>query len=71
MGVKSRGEGFIALQTFHETAQLLAPARMAQLAQRLGFNLPDTFASHLKILTDFFKGVVSGFADAEPFRSGP
>ena len=39
---------------------------MTQFAQRLGFNLSDTFASNLEILTDLFKGMVGGFADAEP-----
>ena len=39
---------------------------MTQLAQSLGLDLPDTFAGHFEILTDFFEGMVSGFADAEP-----
>src|SRR3989442_6880303 len=39
---------------------------MTQLAQGLGFDLPDTFAGHFEILTDFFESMVGGFADAEP-----
>jgi len=29
---------------------------MTQLAQGLSFDLPDTFAGHFEILTDFFEG---------------
>src|SRR5574341_817827 len=55
------------LHTFDEAAQLLAAARMAQFAQRLGFDLTNTFARHLKVLTDLFECVIRGFPNPEPF----
>src|SRR4029077_17941477 len=54
-----------ASQTFHEAAQFFAPARVAQFTQGLSFDLPDTFAGHFEILTDFFESMVGGFADTK------
>jgi len=49
----------------HEAPQLLSTAGMAQLAQRLRFDLADTLARDLEIATDLFEGVVALLADAE------
>jgi hypothetical protein len=38
---------------------------MAQLAQRLGFDLPDTFARDLEALTHFFQGMLGTIFQAE------
>src|SRR5262249_1224870 len=48
-----------------ERAQLAAPRRMAQLAQRLGFDLPDPFAGDGEALADLFERVLAAVADAE------
>src|SRR5262249_1108159 len=48
-----------------ERAQLPRPARVLQLAERLGFDLADTFAGHRELLADFFQRVVGVHADAE------
>src|SRR3977135_4350981 len=48
-----------------EAPQLPAPRRMLQLAQRLGFDLPDALSRHRELLADFFQGVVGVHADAE------
>src|ERR1041384_2518315 len=45
--------------------EALAARRMAQLAERLGFDLPDTLARHLEVLTHFLESVVALLADAE------
>src|SRR5215510_3286016 len=55
------------LHALDKAAKLLAATWMAQLAQRFRFNLTDTFARHLKILTNLFECVIRRFADAEPF----
>src|SRR5262245_26696662 len=39
--------------------------RMAQLAQRLGLDLPNAFACYREPLADLFEGVLALFADAE------
>src|SRR2546427_7600702 len=45
----------------------VAPAqRMAQLAERLGLDLPDALARHREALADLFERVLPLFADAEP-----
>src|SRR5512146_3062224 len=62
-GVKSRGA---VSESFDKTPQLLAPARVAQLAQRFSFNLTNTLSRDFKVLADFFQRVIGGFADAEP-----
>src|SRR5262249_10113886 len=38
---------------------------VAELAQRLGFDLTDALARDLEVLTDLLEGVVALFADAE------
>src|SRR5947209_13811520 len=48
-----------------EAPQLTAPARMLQLAQRLGLDLADSFAGDGELLPDFFQRVVGVHADAE------
>ena len=44
---------------------MLASRRVAQLAQRLGFDLTDPLTGHVKLLTDFLKGVVGIHVDTE------
>src|SRR5450830_575383 len=48
-----------------EGAQMLASRRVAQLAQRLGFDLANPFTGNVELLTDFLKGVVGIHVDAE------
>src|SRR6476620_3977769 len=55
------------LQALDETAELFAPARMAQLPESLGFNLSDAFAGDLEVLADLFQRVISRLTDAETF----
>ena len=38
---------------------------MTQLAQGLGFDLPDAFAGDVELLAHFFQGVVGVHVDAE------
>jgi hypothetical protein len=45
--------------------ELLAAARVAQLAERLGLDLADALAGDLEVLADLFEGVVALLADAE------
>ena len=42
---------------------------MAQLAQRLGFNLSNALARDVKLLADFLEGVVGIHVDTERMRS--
>src|SRR4051812_35017245 len=39
-----------------ERLELLGPARMPKLAQRLGFDLPDALARDLEVLPHLFQG---------------
>ncbi len=39
---------------------------MSQFPQGLGFDLPDAFAGDFEVLSDFFQGVICGFADTKP-----
>src|SRR3989338_3948190 len=59
------GRGFRVLLV-EERAQVLASRRVAQLAQRLGFDLADPLAGHIELLADFLEGVVGVHVDAEP-----
>src|ERR1700759_1614777 len=49
-----------------EAAQLLAAARMTQLAQPLGLYLADPLASDIELLAHFFERVVGIHVDPEP-----
>ena len=48
-----------------KAAKLSRPARVFELAERLGFNLSYSFASDRELLSDFFQCVVGVHADAE------
>src|SRR6218665_2875426 len=48
-----------------ERTQVFTAGRMTQLAQRLGFDLPDPLAGYIELLTDFLEGVVGVHVDAE------
>src|SRR6185312_4185611 len=48
-----------------EAAQLLAAARVAQLAQRLRLDLADALARDIELLADLFERVVGIHVDAE------
>src|ERR1043166_6146630 len=55
----------LARPPLEERTQLAAARRMPQLAQRLGFDLPDAFARDGEALADFFQRVLAAVADAE------
>ena len=44
---------------------------MAQLAQRLGFDLPDALARDRELLSYFFQGVIGLLADAKTHAQDP
>ena len=44
---------------------MLASRRVAQLAQRLGFDLTDTLTGDIELLADFLEGVVGVHVDTE------
>src|SRR5690606_31234647 len=48
-----------------EAAQVVAAGGVAQLAQGLGFDLPDPLAGDVELLADFFQRVVGIHVDAE------
>src|SRR6056297_2043309 len=48
-----------------EASELLRAGRMAQLAQGLGFYLPDALARDIELLADLFERVVGVHVDAE------
>src|SRR5207245_9788133 len=50
-------------QALHEAPQLLAPARVTQLAQRLGLDLPDALPRDREVLSNLFQRVVGVLAD--------
>src|SRR5947207_14753465 len=54
-----------ATSVVQEAAQLPRPARMLELAQRLGLDLADALAGHRELLADLFQRVVGVHADAE------
>jgi len=43
----------------------MAAARMAELAQRLGFDLPDALARHGEVLPHFFERMLAAVLQAE------
>src|SRR5215470_11833981 len=49
-----------------EALEQPAPTRVAQLAQRLGLDLPDPLARDLEILAHLFERVIRALADPEP-----
>src|SRR5439155_5937372 len=51
------------LQALHKASEFLAPARMAQLAERLGLDLPDALPRDREVLPDLFQRVVGILAD--------
>src|SRR5579871_2780585 len=53
------------LLVVQKAPQLARPARVLELAQRLGFDLADALAGHRELLADLFEGVVGVHADAE------
>ena len=50
---------------FHEAFEPFTAAGVSEFAQRLGLDLPNTFARNGKLLTHLFEGVIRFFADAE------
>src|ERR1700691_3292582 len=48
-----------------EASQLPRPARVFELAQRLGLDLPDTLARHREFLADFLERVIAVHAEAK------
>src|SRR5215208_5757965 len=63
---KSRSSAWEVITSIVQKApQLAAPARMLQLAQRLGLDLPDAFARHRELLADFLQRVVGVHPDSK------
>ena len=50
---------------FDKGFELARPRRMTQLAQRLGFNLPDALARYLEALAHFFERMLGAVFEAE------
>src|SRR5207249_2629969 len=53
------------LVVHQKTTQLLAAARVAELAQRLGLYLADALAGDIELLADLLESVVGVHVDAE------
>src|SRR5436309_9347364 len=51
--------------SFEERAKLARPRRMAQLPERLCFDLPDALACDREALTDLLERMLAAVADAE------
>src|SRR5260370_40451422 len=52
-------------QAVHEGAQLARTRGVAQLAQRLGLDLPDAFTCNRERLANFFQGVLAAIFQSE------
>ena len=63
---KSASAPLLKLCLLQIVLQLLAPARVAELAQRLGLDLTDAFARHVELLSDLFEGALAAVLQAEP-----
>src|SRR5262249_55470446 len=57
--------GAPASSVVEEAPEYPRPARMLELAQRLGLDLADALARHRELLPDLFQRVVGVHADAE------
>src|SRR6202047_3194610 len=53
------------LLAFHEALEVARAPSLAQLAQRLGFDLSNPFARDGELLADLFEGAVGLLPDAE------
>src|SRR6185437_2693286 len=53
------------LLALHESFEVTGAPGLAQLAQRLGLDLPDALARHRELLSDFFQRVVGLLSDTE------
>src|SRR5262245_54168970 len=60
--LEHRHRGRLAVE---EAPELARPARMLELAQRLGLDLTDALTGHRELLANFFERVVGVHADAE------
>ena len=58
------------LDAIHKCLQLAAAAGVAQLAQRLGFDLPDAFARHLEALANLLQSVFRSVLQPKPQAEG-
>ena len=54
-----------SLLALHEALEVARAPSLAQLAQRLGFDLSNPFARHRELLADFFQCAVGPLSDAE------
>src|SRR5947208_7137170 len=66
VGSRKQTYGVSRSPSLEERAQLPAPRRMAQLAERLGLDLSDALAGDREALADLFERVLAAVADAEP-----
>src|SRR5271166_4957082 len=64
----SRSRGNLVVE---EAPELPRPARVLELAERLGLNLADALARHRELLADLFERVVGVHADAEAHAQNP
>ena len=62
---KSASAPLLKLCLLQIVLQLLAPARVAELAQRLGLDLTDTLARHVELLSDLFEGALAAVLQTE------
>ena len=58
---------FMALTDFPRSFAVSCSGSDDAAYEGLSLDLPDTFASHLEVLSDFFERMVRSFTDAEPF----
>jgi hypothetical protein len=54
-----------SMSRIQKASQLPAPARVLELAQSLGLDLPDTLPGNVKLLPDFFKGMIGIHSDSK------
>ena len=65
MGKKKGGPCRTALPSGQVIAQLAAASRVAQLPQRLGFDLADALAGHVEVAADLLQRMVLPIQEAE------
>src|SRR5712671_1837827 len=50
---------------FEKAAQFARVVRVLKLAERLGLDLPDSFAGYRELLSDLFQGMITIYPDAK------
>src|SRR5262249_18985053 len=62
---RARARNLFVKAGVEERAQTVAAAGVAQLAQRLGLNLPDAFAGDREMLANFFERMLAAVLQTE------